>query len=32
MVLRCAGSLRRKLGAEWIRNMRGVGYYVAEPA
>ncbi|BAL25726.1 response regulator [Azoarcus sp. KH32C] len=25
-------ALRRKLGAEWIRNMRGVGYYVAEPA
>jgi two-component system response regulator QseB len=25
-------SLRRKLGAEWIRNLRGVGYFVpAEP-
>ena len=23
-------SLRRKLGAEWIRNVRGVGYLVAE--
>ena len=23
-------SLRRKLGAEWIRNVRGVGYRVAE--
>ncbi|AYH42997.1 response regulator [Azoarcus sp. DN11] len=23
-------SLRRKLGAEWIRNLRGVGYYVPE--
>jgi two-component system response regulator QseB len=21
-------ALRRKLGAEWIRNLRGVGYYV----
>ncbi len=25
-------ALRRKLGAEWIRNLRGVGYYVAEDA
>src|ERR1035437_1852321 len=25
-------SLRRKLGAEWIRNVRGVGYRVPEPA
>ena len=24
-------KLRRKLGAEWIRNVRGVGYKVAEP-
>lgn len=24
-------ALRRKLGAEWIRNLRGVGYYLAEP-
>lgn len=24
-------NLRRKLGAEWIRNVRGVGYKVAEP-
>jgi len=23
-------SLRRKLGADWIRNLRGVGYYVPE--
>lgn len=23
-------GLRRKLGAEWIRNLRGVGYYVPE--
>ena len=23
-------SLRRKLGAEWIRNVRGVGYRVQE--
>ncbi len=25
-------ALRRKLGAEWIRNVRGVGYRIAEPA
>jgi len=25
-------QLRRKLGAEFIRNMRGVGYYVGQPA
>lgn len=25
-------ALRRKLGAEWIRNLRGVGYYVPEDA
>ncbi|HRD35814.1 MAG TPA: response regulator transcription factor [Rhodocyclaceae bacterium] len=25
-------GLRRKLGAEWIRNLRGVGYYVPEQA
>ncbi len=25
-------NLRRKLGADWIRNVRGVGYKVAEPA
>jgi two-component system response regulator QseB len=24
-------NLRRKLGSEWIRNVRGVGYKVAEP-
>lgn len=24
-------NLRRKLGAEWIRNVRGVGYKVVEP-
>ncbi len=24
-------ALRRKLGTEWIRNLRGVGYYLAEP-
>ncbi len=24
-------TLRRKLGTEWIRNLRGVGYYLAEP-
>ncbi|MBN8440408.1 MAG: response regulator [Thauera sp.] len=24
-------ALRRKLGAEWIRNLRGVGYYLPEP-
>jgi len=24
-------NLRRKLGVEWIRNVRGVGYKVAEP-
>lgn len=24
-------KLRRKLGAEWIRNVRGVGYKMAEP-
>lgn len=23
-------ALRRKLGAEWVRNLRGVGYYVPE--
>ena len=25
-------NLRRKLGAEWIRNVRGVGYKLVEPA
>lgn len=25
-------NLRRKLGVEWIRNVRGVGYKVVEPA
>jgi len=25
-------ALRRKLGAEWIRNIRGVGYLVPEPS
>ena len=25
-------SLRRKLGAEWIRNVRGVGYLIPERA
>jgi two-component system response regulator QseB len=24
-------ALRRKLGADWIRNLRGVGYYVPTP-
>ena len=24
--------LRRKLGADWIRNVRGVGYMAVEPA
>ena len=24
-------ALRKKLGAEWVRNLRGVGYYVAVP-
>lgn len=25
-------KLRKKLGGDWIRNMRGVGYFVAPPA
>ncbi len=24
-------NLRRKLGSDWIRNLRGVGYFVAQP-
>jgi DNA-binding response OmpR family regulator len=24
-------NLRRKLGVEWIRNVRGVGYKIVEP-
>ena len=24
-------NLRRKLGADWIRNVRGVGYKLVEP-